>query len=453
MGPTLAKRPLPNPAESSTLLKVSLMKLFSSKAFEHLLFPLHRSAYLEIDRQLQAFEQHYPGSLAGLCKIFDLNFANPTSEGALVPQSALVRDCPTFDIHVRVDESRMHRLRKCNQVGVQLLRQPAEMGDQRGNCNHLIVGLRADEVQQNFIVPLPLVLQALEARVCKPATYQVYQHTLIRKKGSAPTTVADYLDGAGQYVGITGRTWQQRALEHQYAARRGSYLLFHRALREELFEVFAHEHIVLRAGLGRAQALQIEEVEVEERTLHYMHPNGLNMIPGGEAGLRFLSSMTKRPASTINLETIDDLLEAEVNRSLRQPGLTGLPTNGCNSNPKLAALWKTNLDYRIRAMTGSDSRLSYRQICNARLWHACGWPLDKIWANLNGMDGRVVSHDQLQRLLDGKSYQSIPHVLIPATGSGAEQRCFTAPRHPQEADAAGQQPGACNPMWAALGLK
>ena len=391
------------------------MKLFSPKAFEHLLFLLHRSAYLEIERQLQALEQHYPGTLAGLCKIYDLNFSNPTSEGAPIAQSALVHGCPAFDIYVRVDESKMHRLRKCDRVSVQLHRQPASTGDQRTNSNHLIVGLKTDKVQQNFIVPLPLVLQAFEARVCRPAMYQVYEHTLIAKKGATATSLADYVDGAGQYVGITGRTWQQRALEHQYAARRGSYLLFHRALRSELFEVFAHEHIVLRAGLSRAQALRIEEVEVEERTLHCTHPNGLNMIPGGEAGLRFLASMTRRPASSIGLETVDDLLEAEVNRSLRQPGLAGLPglsVNGCNSNPKLAALWKTNLDFRIRVMTGSDSRLSYSQICNARLWHACGWPLDKIWASLNGMDGRVVSYEQLQRLIDGKSYQSIPHVLI-----------------------------------------
>ena len=203
--------------------------------------------------------------------------------------------------------------------------------------------------------------------------------------------------------------------------------------------MFAHEHIVLRAGLSRAQALRIEEVEVEERTLHYTHPNGLNMIPGGDAGLRFLSSMTKRPASSIGLETIDDLLEAEVNRSLRQPGLQ---IKGAQPNSKLAALWKTNLDFRIRVMTGSDSRLSYSQICNARLWHASGWSIDKIWASLNGMDGRVVSHDQLQRLLDGKSYQSIPHVLIPCIESGADEIVFTPPRrHPHAADAAGLQPG------------
>ena len=105
------------------------MKFFSSKAFEHLLFTLHRSTYVEIDRQLQAFEQRYPGSLAGLCKIFDLNFAHPSSEGALIPDSALVRGRPAFDIHIRVDESKMHRLHKCGQVSVDLVPQSAQMGD------------------------------------------------------------------------------------------------------------------------------------------------------------------------------------------------------------------------------------------------------------------------------------------------------------------------------------
>lgn len=62
---------------------------------------------------------------------------------------------------------------------------------------------------------------------------------------------------------------------------------------------------------------------------------------------------------------------------------------------------------------GAYNRLSYRQIRNARLWHACGWSTDKIVENLMGMDGRVVTHEQVQRLLDGKSYATIPHVLIP----------------------------------------
>ena len=39
--------------------------------------------------------------------------------------------------------------------------------------------------------------------------------------------------------------------------------------------------------------------------------------------------------------------------------------------------------------------------------------MDKIVTNLNGMDGRAATNDQVQRLLDGKCYASIPHILIP----------------------------------------
>ena len=386
------------------------VKFFSVNAFEHLLFELHPSVYREIDRQLQALEQRYPGSLDGLCTIFDLNFSNPTSQGSTVPKSALVHGVPCFDVMVIVAESQMSKLRKCTQVRLEIRPQTTDIGRMYGNGTHLVVALVSDKVRQTFTVPLPLVLQTFETRVCKPGTYQVYEHTLIRKRAQEATSMTEYLAGAGQYVGITSRTWQQRCQEHIYAARRGSYLLFHRALRGELFDVFAHEHIVLRAGLNRSDALRIEEVEVEERTLHDRHPTGLNMIPGGEAGLRFLSTMTKRPASSIKVDEIDDLLEMEVNRSLRQAGLR---IKGCHTNQKLAKLWETDIGFRIRAMTNQANRLSYRQIRNARLWHACGWSTDKIVENLMGMDERVVTHDQLQRLLDGKSYQSIPHVLIP----------------------------------------
>jgi len=271
----------------------------------------------------------------------------------------------------------------------------------------------------HFIVPLPLVLQAFESLVCKPNTYQVYQHALLRKKtnvtvavaaSAVAPTFADYVEGAGEYVGITSRTWQKRSQEHQHAARRGSMLRFHQALRGELFEVFAHEHIVLRAGLSRAQALRIEEIEVETHTLHDTHPNGLNMIPGGEAGLRFLSTMTKRPASSIHIDDVDALLEEAVNQSLRQPALGA---KGPHTNAKLAALWRQNIDFRIRAMTGQSCRMSYRQIRCARIWHAAGWSPEKIHANLDKTDGRALSIAQIQRLLDGKSYETIPHILIP----------------------------------------
>ena len=398
------------------------MKFFSPKAFEHLLFKLHNSAYREIERQLQEREQQFPGTLKGLCTIFDLNFSNASTQGAVIPASAVVAGRPSFDVHVRIDESQIRRAAKCDGVLVGLVPTHAAFGDQRANTNHLILALQSDGVKQIFIVPLPLVLQAFEARVCKPNTYQVYQHTLIRQKAplaagaiAMTPTLEGYMEGASSYVGITSRTWQQRYMEHLYATRRGSLLRFHRALGGQLFDVYAHEHIVLRAGLNRTQALHVEEVEVEENTLHGAHPNGLNMIPGGEAGLRFLSTMTKRPAGSIQIDEIDALLETAVNDSLRPPAL-GEAVH--QTNAKLAALWRDDIAFRIKAMTHQACRMSYQQISNARLWHASGWSLEKIHQILQGMDGRIVTPEQIQSLLDGKTYTSIPHVMLPLDLAG-----------------------------------
>lgn len=402
------------------------MQFFSRKSFEHLLFPLHTTAYREIERQLQALEQRYPGTIKSLCTVFDLNFANATTEGAVIPIGAVPVDHPAFDIHVEVETDLVKLAHDCERVKVWLVPQTAQRAGEQADSNHLILGLRTGNIHQSFIVPLPLVLKTFEARVSKPNTFQVYQHTLIRQPSfvavalpSMAPTPESYVAGAAEYVGITSRTWQKRAEEHQRAARRGSMLLFHRGLREELFAVNAHEHIVLRAGLTRAQALRIEEVEVEKRTLREVHPNGLNMIPGGEAGLRFLSRMTKQPCNRIPIDDIDGLLETVVNQSLRQPGLSIAPSamgkgvETLQTNLKLAALWQDDIRFRIKAMTNSARRLSYQQICSARIWDAAGWAMEKIHAHIHGMDGRACCLSQLQQLLVGKTYASIPHVLIP----------------------------------------
>jgi hypothetical protein len=392
------------------------LKYFSKKSFEHLLFKLHLSVYQEIDRKLAEHENLYPGTLGCLCTIYDRNFSNASTQGVFLPGFSFNTGSPPFDVHVNIDERQMRRVHKCDRVSVVLAGQPVDQSVPWSCSNHLIVGFKTEGVLQNFIVPLPLLLQVFESRVCKPNTYQVYQHTLIRKKASFTGAVSDYVEGSGSYVGITSRTWQQRDREHVYAARRGSPLLFHRALAGKLFDLFAHEHIVLRAGLTRPQALQIEEIEVEENTLHGTHPDGLNMIPGGEAGLRFLSSMTKRPVKSIQIEEIDTLLEAAVNNSLRPQG-SGHAEAVHQPNAKLVARWREDMVFRIKAMTHQGCRMSYPQICNARIWHASGWSIQKIHAALIGMEeGRSVTQDQVQSLLEGKTYSSIPHVLIPLDG-------------------------------------
>jgi hypothetical protein len=86
-------------------------------------------------------------------------------------------------------------------------------------------------------------------------------------------------------------------------------------------------------------------------------------------------------------------------------------------NAKLVARWREDMVFRIKAMTHQGCRMSYPQICNARIWHASGWAIQKIHAALIGMEeGRSVTQDQVQSLLEGKTYSSIPHVLIPLDG-------------------------------------
>jgi hypothetical protein len=385
------------------------MKFFSSKAFEHLLFELHGSVYASLERCFEEIEAQHPGGMAQLCHLYALNAHHPTTQGTVIPDEIAARGRPLFDVYIILHETQMHKVRKHRDVPVRLMPQVAEMGERRGHGNHLVVVLQGARQVQSFIVPLALVCRAYEEKVCRPGRYQVYEHALIREQGAVAGSMQAYLAGAGHYVGITRRTWQARAAEHVQAARRGSYLRFHRALREEFFAIHAHEHVVLRAGLTEAQAMHIEEVEVDQRTLHPLHPNGLNMIPGGEAGLRFLASMTKRPVKALDADATHVLLEQVIHQSLRQAKSL---SRGASSNAKLAQLWQSDLQFRIKAITNSTQRLSYAQILHARIWHASGWSLEKITQQLQHIDTRRVTLPQLQRLLSGETYDSIPHVMV-----------------------------------------
>jgi hypothetical protein len=133
------------------------------------------------------------------------------------------------------------------------------------------------------------------------------------------------------------------------------------------------------------------------------------MIPGGEAGIRFMASMSKRRPEEIDPDKKEVELEEIVNSSLRQDGID---TKTTYKNEKLAQLWRENIRFRIDAMTSRNDRLSYKQILNARIWHASGWDLQKIHENITSMETRDISKEQVQRLLSGLTYESIPHVLV-----------------------------------------
>lgn len=85
------------------------------------------------------------------------------------------------------------------------------------------------------------------------------------------------------YVGVTKKTWSSRWKEHLQAARAGSPYDFHKAIRH--FEGSYHStHTVLSVSQSWDEAMMWEESFIEERSLR---PKGLNMIPGGKAGIAF----------------------------------------------------------------------------------------------------------------------------------------------------------------------
>ncbi len=138
-------------------------------------------------------------------------------------------------------------------------------------------------------VELPM-RAVLKGNLPLEGTYTVYLHVLMTSDGR------DLV-----YYGITKRGWSLRFQEHtRSAVARKSHRLFARTLRDltaaraqELYGV-PDERPKLRGlitticatGLSRDEALDVEEAMVEKYSLASKHPDGLNMIPGGAAGLR-----------------------------------------------------------------------------------------------------------------------------------------------------------------------
>lgn len=108
------------------------------------------------------------------------------------------------------------------------------------------------------------------------------------------------------YIGITSWPWSVRYREHIQKARSGSHLPFHTAIREQFGSYNTRFHYVLWVAPTKELAESAEELYVEQRSLY---PKGLNAIPGGKAGLRYLASINFfRRNGDSELFTAEDVL-------------------------------------------------------------------------------------------------------------------------------------------------
>ncbi|QFU32338.1 hypothetical protein [Brevundimonas sp. Bb-A] len=175
--------------------------------------------------------------------------------------------------------------------------------NQAGQSTYMALVLSAREAESAPLVSLvmhsptldvPMVVQLPLRAVLKGSpslegAYTVYLHTLLTDRGEA-----------WLYYGITRRGWSLRFHEHTRAAvARKSKRLLARTL-DELIDARVAElsgrpderprlagivTSLCSTGLTEEAALETEEYLVAKYSLASLHPYGLNMIPGGRAGI------------------------------------------------------------------------------------------------------------------------------------------------------------------------
>lgn len=208
---------------------------------------------------------------------------------------------------------------------------------------------------------------------------------------------------AARYIGLTSRNWQTRYREHQRDALTGSELLFHTSLAAVFPEggvsqVGMGVFEIVRRGLCLTSELEYvnltyeEAMQVEEKLVERtLHPAGLNMIPGGFAGLKFLHklgflSRTKATVEERNLAAA---------RYLQQ-----LPRQR-NPAPWIAERWELD-EYYEQVVLNRSNTLNREQVHQIRKFGNDLKFNPEIIARLSGASER-----QVRDVLSGKYYSRV----------------------------------------------
>jgi hypothetical protein len=212
--------------------------------------------------------------------------------------------------------------------------------------------------------------------------YHIYKHIFLSDQNGAQ------IAGAG-YTGVTKRGWRTRWAEHLRAAQSGSPYRFHSAIRQWHGVAKITMHQIIAHANSEQRAMEMEERIVARDTLY---PLGLNMIPGGNAGLAYLRRIG---ALGKNERIAPDDRQNIINRFFDRTSRKGLP------NPLAAANW-LNADYAEKVICAGEDRLKPQQIRDARYFASLGQSAEEIMMQI---DARNVA--QVQRLIAGETYSRI----------------------------------------------
>jgi hypothetical protein len=191
------------------------------------------------------------------------------------------------------------------------------------------------------------------------------------------------------YVGITGRNWLLRFSEHIGEMDRGSRKRFHAVWRESLgLNNVLFISILREVNLTFEEAMNWEEKNVDRIA---SDSQGLNMIPGGFKGLRFLHKLHIIDRTNISLEERNAALE----RYFRENPRKGIP------NPFISELWKDD-EFYLKVIEARPKTLSPEQVRKIRRLSKSGMLAANIVDEVEALN--VI---QVKNVIAGRTYNRI----------------------------------------------
>jgi len=191
------------------------------------------------------------------------------------------------------------------------------------------------------------------------------------------------------YVGITGRNWLLRLSEHIGEMHRGSRKKFHAAWRESMgLTDVLFTSCLMDVNLTKEDAMNWEERYVDKVAYG---PNGLNMIPGGFKGLKFLHKLRIIERTDISLEERERAIAEYARRYPKK----GIP------HPFMSELWKDD-EFYIKNIGAKQKTLTPDQVRKIRELHKMGRSVAEIKEEVGALNDQ-----QVKNVIAGKTYGRI----------------------------------------------
>ena len=188
------------------------------------------------------------------------------------------------------------------------------------------------------------------------------------------------------YIGITKQVPKKRWMQHVYEAKNEKRYIFHRFLYDQLStqDDTRAAFRILRTGLTQEEAMDAEEDLVAKATLF---PRGLNAIPGGKAGLRYLAER--------NFHTT----AKEINRC-RSKVLAEFFERNPN-NPILALRLQSDDELISRIICNNPRNFEINEVRHIRAMAELGYTEEEIAEEVK------VSQQRIHNLLTEKTYSRV----------------------------------------------